>query len=89
MVQPDQQDWPDKIPMVEFALNSAISSLSGFTPFELNYGYTPSVNPGIVPELHAVPGVRHFVKRALQNLADAHNAIIESRVHQRHNANRH
>jgi len=89
MVRPDQQDWPDKIPMVEFALNSAISSSSGFAPFELNYGYTPSVNPGIVPEPHAVPGVRHFVKRALQNLADAYDAIIESRVRQTHNANRH
>ena len=64
--------------MVEFALNSAISSLSGFAPFELNYRYTPSVNLGIVLELHAVPSVRHFVKRALQNLADAHDAIIES-----------
>jgi len=78
MVRPDQQDWPDKIPMVEFALNSAISSSSGFAPFELNYGYTPSVNPGIVPEPRAVPGVRHFVERALQNLADVHDAIIES-----------
>jgi len=78
MVRPDQQDWPDKIPMVEFALNSAISSLSGFAPFELNCGYTPSVNLGIMPELRAIPGVRHFVERTLQNLTDAHNAIIES-----------
>jgi len=38
MVRLDQQDWPDKIPMVEFTLNSAISSSSGFAPFELNYG---------------------------------------------------
>jgi len=75
--------------MVEFTLNSAISSSSGFAPFKLNYGYTPSVNLGIVPEPHAVPGVRHFVERVLQNLADAHNAIIESRVHQTHNANHH
>jgi len=65
MVQLDQQDWPDKIPMVEFALNSAISSSSGFAPFELNYRYTPSVNLGIVPELHAVPSVRHFAKHTL------------------------
>jgi len=64
--------------MVEFALNSAISSLSGFAPFKLNYGYTPSINPGIVPEPCAIPSVRHFVERALQNLADVHNAIIES-----------
>ena len=75
--------------MVEFALNSAISSSSGFAPFELNYGYTPSVNLGIVPEPRAVPSVRHFVERALQNLTDVHDAIIESQVRQTHNANRH
>jgi len=89
MVQPDQQDWPDKIPMVEFALNSAISSLSGFAPFELNYRYTPSVNLGIMLEPCAIPGVRHFVECALQNLADVHNTIIESQVCQTYNANRH
>jgi len=75
--------------MVEFALNSAISSLSGFTLFELNYGYTPSINPGIMPEPCAIPSVRHFIKRTLQNLADAHDAIIESQVCQMHNANCH
>jgi len=89
MVHPDQRDWSEKLPMVEFALNSAISSSSGFAPFELNYGYTPSLNPGLAPEPSGVPGVKHFVARALQNLADAHDAIIESRVRQTHNANRH
>jgi len=28
LIRPDQQDWLNKIPMVEFALNSAISNLS-------------------------------------------------------------
>ena len=87
-VCPDQRDWSEQIPMVEFALNSAISGSSGFAPFELNYGYTPSVNPGIVLEPSTVPGVKYFVTRALQNLADAHDAIIESRVRQMHHANR-
>jgi hypothetical protein len=80
MVCSDQWDWTEKAPMVEFALNSAISSSSGFAPFELNYGYHPSLNPGIMPELSSTPGVRHFIMRALQNLTNAHDAIIESRV---------
>lgn len=88
MIQPDQRDWSNKIPMTEFALNSAISNSSGFAPFELNYGYMPSMNPGIIPEPSKVPGVKQFVAQALQNLADAHDAIIESRVRQTHNANR-
>jgi hypothetical protein len=86
-VRPDQRDWTAKVPMVEFALNSAISSSSGFAPFELNYGYMPSLNPGFEPEPSTAPGIRHFVERALRNLADAHDAIIESRVRQTHHAN--
>ena len=89
MVCLDQQDWSKKIPMVEFALNSAISSLSGFALFELNYGYMPSLNPGLTLEPGGVPGVKHFVAHTLQNLVDAHNAIIESRVCQMHNVNHH
>jgi hypothetical protein len=87
MVRLDQQDWTNKVPMVEFALNSAISSSSGFAPFELNYGYTPSMSPRIVLEPQGVPGVKHFVMCAMQNLADAQDAIIESRVYQMYHAN--
>ena len=86
---PDQQDWAEKIPMVEFVLNSAISTSSGFTPFELSYGYVPSINPGIIPESSAVPSVKYFVTHTLRNLSHVHNAIIESRVQQTHNANCH
>ena len=47
----------------------------------------PSINPGFTPTQSTVPGVKQFVSRALQNLADTHNAIIESRVQQTHYAN--
>ena len=73
--------------MVEFALNSAINSSSGFTPFKLNYGYIPTMNTGFTPQSISVPSIKHFVKHTLQNLTEAHDAIIESRVHQMHNAN--
>ena len=89
IVRPDQQDWSNKMPMVEFALNSTISSSSGFAPFELNYGYSPTINLGFTPELSAIPGVKHFISCTLQNLADAHDSIIESRVHQTHYVNHH
>ena len=89
MVCPDQRDWSDKMPMVEFALNSAISSSLGFAPFKLNYRYSPTINPGFTPELSAIPGVKHFVSCTLQTLADAHDSIIESRVRQIHYTNHH
>ncbi|RDX41271.1 hypothetical protein OH76DRAFT_1332651, partial [Lentinus brumalis] len=41
VVQPDQLDWCDKLPLVEFAINSSVSASTGFAPFELNYGHMP------------------------------------------------
>jgi hypothetical protein len=75
--------------MVEFTLNSTLSSSSGFTPFKLNYGYISSINLGFKPELSCVPSMQHFVECVLWNLMDAHNAIIKSHVYQTHHANRH
>jgi hypothetical protein len=37
----DQRDWAAKCPMVELALNSNVSVMTGFAPFELNHGYMP------------------------------------------------
>jgi hypothetical protein len=74
--------------MVEFAINSSISSSSGFAPFELNCGYMPTLIGGITPTEKAKPGVRRFVNQALQNLETAHDGIIESRVTQSYQANK-
>ena len=41
-VRPDQKDWVVKLPAVEFAINSARSSTTRFSPFQLNYGRNPS-----------------------------------------------
>src|SRR5712675_87604 len=65
LICPDQQDWLNKIPMVEFTLNSAISNSSGFAPFELNYGYMPSMNPGVTPEPSKILGVKYFITRTM------------------------
>ena len=88
VIQPDQSDWVDKIPIVEFAINSNISSSTGCTPFELNYGYLPTLIGGITPTENAKPGVRKFINQAINNLEEAHDAIIESRVRQTLHANK-
>ena len=88
MVHPDQKDWCNKIPLTEFAINSNISSSTGFAPFELNYGYIPSLINGIKPQESAHPGVRQFAERAINNMQIVHDAIIESRVVQTYQANR-
>jgi hypothetical protein len=45
------------------------------------------MNLGLTPKLSSVSRVKHFIMRALQNLADAHDAIIESCVQQTYHAN--
>ena len=41
VVANDQKDWSRKCLMGEFSINSSISTTTGYTPFELNYGYMP------------------------------------------------
>lgn len=87
MVQPDQRDWATKIPMTEFAINSSTSSSTGFAPFELNYGYVPTMLRGLQDEA-ALPGVKTFAEQAVENVRQAHDAIIATRVSQTHHANK-
>jgi transposase InsO family protein len=40
-IGPDQDDWDDLLPLMEFAINNAKHASTQFTPFYLNYGYHP------------------------------------------------
>ena len=89
MVQLNQHDWVEKVPMVEYTLNSSISSSTGFVPFKLNYGYMPVVMSRMDKRVTSLPpGVKTFVQQALENLAMVHDAIIESRVGQTYHVNK-
>ena len=88
LILPNQTDCVDKLHLTEFAINSNISSSTGFAPFELNYGYMPSLIGGIMPFKNAKPGIKRFVNQALTNLGMAHDAIIESRVNQTRQSNK-
>ncbi|KAL7277448.1 hypothetical protein ACG7TL_009310 [Trametes sanguinea] len=78
MVAPDQTDWYDKIPIAEFAINSATGASTGFAPFELNYGYLPKSLNGVKTDTQ-FPGVKEFAQRARAYLEQAHDALIEAR----------
>ena len=88
LVQPDQKDWVDKIDMVEFAINSSISESTGYAPFELSGGYMPSMIKEFRGNEVLARGVKSFATTALQNLADAHDAIIEARSFQTDKVNK-
>lgn len=86
LVKPNQADWVNQLPMVEFALNSSVSASTSFAPFELNQGHLPRMTHSIPPS--SLPGVKSFAEQARDNLLMAHDAIIDSRVHQTFHANR-
>ena len=86
-VRPDQKNWYQQVPMMEFAINSAINASTGYAPFDLNYAYMPSMIKEISLDPPAPPGVRAFAAQALYNIKAAHDAIIASRVFHRHYAN--
>ena len=89
VIQPDQGDWYEKLPMVEFAINSSENKSTGFAPFELNYGYIPTLR-GLLDRVPASfkPGVRHYAEKAQSCLLVAHDAIIAARVSQTYHANK-
>jgi len=42
-VSPNQKDWVIKLPAIKFVINSTRSSTTGFSPFQLNYGWNLSL----------------------------------------------
>ena len=85
-VSPKQKDWVTRLPAIEFAMNSARSSTTGFSPFYLNYGRNPS--PMIWKGEEVYPGVRQFAENMKDAIMSAHDAIIASRVQNTVQANR-
>ncbi|KAJ9511709.1 hypothetical protein QJQ45_018011 [Haematococcus lacustris] len=76
-IRPDQRDWAEYLPLVEFAINNAWQESVRSTPFYLNYGYHPRLAelldlPQKVPQAHAfVKGMKTAVEQARQCLARA------------------
>jgi hypothetical protein len=88
LIKPDQTDWADKLPMAEFAINSSHNKSTRFAPFEVNYGYLPTLQGLLdtVPD-DVKPGICVYTDKAREYLQQAHDSIIASRIFQTHYAN--
>ena len=85
-IMPDQKDWVQRLPAVEFAINCARSESTGYSPFFLNSGRIPRA---MIWNSHAqYAGVRVFAQRIKLALMQAHDALIAARVKSTFNANR-
>jgi hypothetical protein len=78
MVNPDQKDWVQKSPLIEFAINSSIGSATGLALFEINCRYMPVIMTELRDVDKVPPGVRTFAQQVLHNMAVAHDALIEA-----------
>ena len=86
-IGPKQKDWATRLPGIEFAINSAQSETTGYTPFFLNTGRTP--RPMVWDSDNAqYPGVRAFALKMKEAVMSAHDAIIGARVKQTRLANK-
>ena len=65
VIGPHYDRWDEVLPLVEFGLNSAVSSRTGVSPFMLTYGWTPRP-PAAVAADHAFanPMAETFVQDA-------------------------
>ena len=68
--------------LTEFTINASIAETTRFAPFKLNGGYIPFMMKEIWSDGRISKGIRLFAEMALQNLADAHDVIIEPCVFQ-------
>jgi hypothetical protein len=87
VVNATQTNWVDKLAMCKFALNSSISASTKLAPFELTYGYLPTIATAL-PKAAQYPGVAEYAEQARSGLMLAYDALIESRVVQTTYANR-
>ncbi|EJD33304.1 hypothetical protein AURDEDRAFT_49455, partial [Auricularia subglabra TFB-10046 SS5] len=81
-----QSNWAQKLPAIEFAMNSAVSDTTGFSPFYLNYGQVPRMIRW--SQSSRYPGVRRFALLMKDAIMLAHDRIIDARVKQTRQANR-
>ncbi|KEP46697.1 putative Ty3/Gypsy polyprotein/retrotransposon [Rhizoctonia solani 123E] len=67
LVESNQLDWVYRIPATELAINSSISSSTGFAPFELNYGWMPKLI-GYPASNSSFKGVQMLANQAAENI---------------------
>jgi hypothetical protein len=87
-VHPNQKDWVAKLPAIEFAMNSARSETTGYSPFFLNMGRMPQSLIWNPDRTRDYPGVANFVLQRRLAIISAHDSMIAVHVKQTRSANR-
>ena len=86
-INPNQKDWVSKLLAIQFAINSAQSESTGYSPFFLNTGRMPRVMIWNAAKPTEFSNVRLFAQKRKLALMSAHDSIIAARVKQTRDAN--
>ena len=81
-------NWVDQVPLIEFAMNSAVQESTGHAPFELNYGWMPRMIRG-VDFSSSRDGVKHFVENINDVLDKTFDKLLTQRTRQAVESNKH
>eukprot|EP00043_Microstomoeca_roanoka_P019474 m.219569 g.219569 ORF g.219569 m.219569 type:complete len:1192 (-) comp17002_c0_seq5:791-4366(-) len=76
--------WHQHLSMIEFAINSAQHASTGYSPFQLDLGYEPTVPASLLHgDTHSVaPAVNDFIQHLSTTLAEAKDALVRAQQQQ-------
>ena len=57
LIKPDQKDWVQQCPMIEFVINSSVGNATKLAPFEINCGYMPTMMREVKVSERIPPGI--------------------------------
>ena len=83
----DPTQWPDWLPLAEFAINNAKNRSTGMSPFFLNKGYHPRL-PTALPAPSGVPAADAKVDTLLSRLKDAKERLKKAQSRQKTDADK-
>ena len=49
VIQKNLKSWEECLPFIEFAYNRTVHSTTGFSPFEIAYGFNPLTPMDLIP----------------------------------------
>jgi len=60
LIKPDQRNWVEKSPWIEFTINASIGNAMGLALFEINYRYMPTMMKEMRATEKTPQGVKKF-----------------------------
>ena len=79
-----ETNWFKFTPFVEFAVSSSMGESTGFAPFEMIYGSTPTSPADYFPGLSKAPAAQEFISNASHSFALAKSRIAKTQEWQKH-----